>query len=88
MSMARTPETPKTKDKKNPISKEDPVVAAAAKTFARAVKSTDHKISKILCVNLRIKESCGRSRPGSVCSGSIHSIGANAQKALPKSLIN
>ena len=77
----------KIRDKHLPLDLNDPIIASVANTFARAIEISNHKISETSRANIMIENSRERSRPGDRCTGTINSIRANAQRDLPRSLI-
>ena len=70
----------KIRDKHLPLDLNDPILVAAANTFARAVEMSNNKISSTSRANIMVKESHERGRPEVRCSGSINSIRAYAQR--------
>ena len=75
------------RDKHVPLDVNDPIIASVARTFSRAIEISNHEISETSRANIMIENSRERNRPGGKCTGTISSIRANAQRDLPKSLI-
>ena len=74
------------RDKFLPLDMNDPIIASVSKSFARAVELSNRSASRT-SAGAETGSSRGMIRPGDRCTGTIASIRANAQRNLPKSLI-
>ena len=75
------------RDKHVPLDPNDPIIAGVARAFTRSIEISNREISETSKANIMIEKSRDRNRPGVKCTGTISSIRANAQRDLPKSLI-
>ena len=74
------------RDKFLPLDMNDPIIASVSKSFARAVELSNRSASRT-SAGAETEGSRGMIRSGDRCTGTIASIRANAQRNLPKSLI-